>query len=338
MSITAKELAKKLGLSEAAVSMALNNKSGVSTATRQTVLKAAEQYGYDFTRLAGKRGVSGNVFFVYYRKHGAIVNDNPFFSEISESIQQKCKERNLRLNIRYLYEDDDIPRQIEEILYAGCAGIILLGTEMREEDFAPFAPLKTPIVLLDTYLKGTRRDCVLINNMQGAFLAADYLIRHVKQQPGYLRSAYAINNFEERADGFYQAIRRHGYSTAKSIVHRLTPSIDGAFADMAEMLDRGEPLAPCYFADNDLIALGAIRAFQAHGLSVPEDVSVIGFDNITLCNYCTPGLTTVNVPKAYLGAMSVQRLFQLMQDDHFVPIKLEVQTNLAVRQSVRGDI
>ena len=336
MAMTAKQLAEKLGLSQAAVSMALNDKGGVSTATRQRVLQAAEQYGYDFTRVTARRRRGGSVFFLYYRKHGAIVNDNPFFTELSESIQKRCKEQGLRLNIRYLYGDDSVERQIGDIVYAGCAGIILLGTEMREGDFAPFERLKIPLVLLDTYLEGTRRDCVLINNMQGASLAADYLIRRVKEQPGYLRSSYPIRNFEERADGFYQAIRRHGYSTAKSVVHRLAPSMDGAFADMRELLARGETLARCYFADNDMIALGAIRAFQEAGISVPGDVSVVGFDNIPLCDYCVPGLTTVHVPKSYLGEMAVARLLRLMESDAFVPVKLQVQTNLVVRQSVAG--
>ena len=167
-------------------------------------------------------------------------------------------------------------------------------------------------------------------------MATDYLIRRLKCQPGYLRSAYPINNFDERADGFYQAIRLHGFSTAKSIVHRLTPSIEGANADMAELLDRGEATAPCYFADNDMIALGAMKAFQARGIRIPEDVSMVGFDNIPLCNYCVPGLTTINVPKSYLGAMAVARLLRLMEADRFVPIKLEVQTNLVERASVRG--
>lgn len=334
MGITAKELAQRLGLSEAAVSMALNGRNGVSTATKQRVLEAAEKYGYDFTRVSSRRGQTRGVYFIYYRKHGAILNDNPFFAEISDSIQQACKDRALRLNVRYLYEDENLARQIEDIVYSDCAGIILMGTEMRKEDFAPFDSVPVPIVLLDTYLEGIKRDCVLINNVQGAFLATDHLIRQTKQQPGYLRSAYSINNFSERADGFYKAIRHHGYSASRSIVYRLSPSIDGAYADMMEILDRGEAAAPCYFADHDMIALGAMKAFQAKGLSVPGDVSIVGFDNIPLCGYVSPGLTTVNVPKKYMGAMAVARLAELLTAKHFVPIKLEIQTNLVKRQSV----
>lgn len=333
MGITGKEIARMLGLSEAAVSLALNNKSGVSTETKRLVLETAEKYGYDFTRIPYEVGYGKNVYFIYYRKHGAIVNDNPFFVEISESIHQACEDRELRLNTRYLYEEDDIVRQLEDIVYPDCAGIILLGTEMHKEDFAPFEKVPVPIILFDTYIEGIKRDCVLIDNIQGAFLATDYLIRHSKQQPGYLRSSYPINNFGERADGFYKAVRNHGYSASKSIVHRLSPSIEGAYADLMEILNRNEAVAPCYFADNDLIALGAMKAFQEKGFSVPGDISIVGFDNIPLCNYVNPGLTTINVPKKYMGEMAVTRLAELISAKNFVPIKLEVQTNLVKRQS-----
>ncbi|MBR0198576.1 MAG: LacI family DNA-binding transcriptional regulator [Oscillospiraceae bacterium] len=334
MGITAKELAKKLGLSEAAVSIALNHKPGVSTATKQRVLEAAEKYGYDFTRVSTKRGGNGSIFMVIYKKHGAVVGDSPFFSELIDSIQKACKEEGYPFNTRYLYEEDDVSAQIEDLVYSACSGIILLGTEMRREDFRPFESIRIPLVLLDVYFDSVKRDCVLINNVQGAFLATDYLIRHTKKQPGYLRSYYSISNFEERADGFYNAIRQHGYSASKSVVHKLSPSIEGAYSDMLEIIDSGEALAPCYFADNDMIALGAMKALQQRGYSIPKDISIIGFDNISLCNYASPSLTTVNVPKTYMGETAVHRLVEIMKAKSFVPVKIEVMMNLVKRQSV----
>ena len=116
MGITAKELARKLNLSAAAVSMALNHKPGVSTATRQLVLDAAEKYGYDFSRIAEKHTTSGAIYFVIYKKHGTVVADTPFFSQVSEGISQGCKKNDYRLKISYIYEDEDtITKQIEEI-------------------------------------------------------------------------------------------------------------------------------------------------------------------------------------------------------------------------------
>ena len=335
MSVTAKELAKKLGLSEAAVSMALNRKQGVSTATRKMVLEAAEKYGYDFTRIAGRNRQSGPVILVIYTKHGAVVSDTPFFSELTDGIREKCSEFGCKLNISYIYKDDDMNTQIENLMSFDPAGIILLGTEMSREDFQPFSGMKIPKVLLDVYLHDAEADCVLINNTQGAYMAADYLITHFRCQPGYLRSSYPIINFEERADGFYKAIRTHGLSPAKSLVHSLTPSIDGAYADMKGLLNEAgqAETARAYFADNDLIAIGAMRAFREKGYKIPEDIAIIGFDNIPMCNYIEPSLSTVNVPKKYLGETAVGRIVSLMSARNYVPVKVEIHTNLVLRHS-----
>ena len=335
MAITAKELAKQLGLSEAAVSLALNHKPGVSAATRKRVLAAAEQGGYDFTRLKpvepGKS--SGSIYFVIYKKHGAVVTDTPFFTQLSEGIDEACKELPYYLNIQYIHEDDDIVTLLTGWKRIGCRGLILLGTEMQLQDLRPFLKTDLPIVLLDNYFEEADVDSVLINNIKGAYTATDYLIRKRQTQPGYLHSSYSINNFEERADGFYKAIRKNGMSTSRSIVHRLTPSAEGAYADMKELLSRGESLANCYFADNDLIAAGAVRALKEFGCRIPQDVAVIGFDNMPICIYIDPPLTTVHVPKQYMGRMAVQRLHERICNPDSQTIKIEVSTKLHKRKS-----
>ena len=123
-----------------------------------------------------------------------------------------CKKNDYRLKISYIYEDEDtITKQIEEIQYSDCAGIILLGTEMEGGDLKPFLNLPIPVVLLDAYFETVPCNCVLINNVQGAYLAARHLIRTCKTQPGYLRSAYQISNFAERSSGFLQGSARGWY-------------------------------------------------------------------------------------------------------------------------------
>ena len=341
MSITAKDLARKLNLSEAAVSMALNNKPGVSTKTRRRVVDTARKLGYDFSRLSdapAAPSIQGTITFLLYRKHGAVVSDTPFFSQISEGIDTACKELGYHLNVSYLYEENDRESVLEEIIAAGCSGIILLGTEMEESDFTPFLRLSVPIVLLDCYFENIAADSVLINNVQGAYLAANYLIRTRKKQPGYLHSSYSIQNFEERADGFYKAIRSNGMSTSRSVVHLLSPSMEGAYGDMKELLDQGEEPADCYFADNDLIAAGAMRALKEKGYRIPQDVAIIGFDDMPLCVYMEPALSTIRVPKQYMGELAARRLASVIaarsQGRQTFPVKTEIRTSLAKRKSV----
>lgn len=335
MSITAKELAKMLQISEAAVSMALNNKAGVSTATRQRVLQTAREHGYDFSRIQEAREPQtekGTVSFVFYKKHGAVVTDTPFFNQLTEGIEQACRQAHYSLNINYLYADENLSRQLNNLSY--CNGMILLATEMSQEDFRHFDHLGIPLVVLDTYFRSLNFDCVLINNFQGAYQATDYIIHKTKKQPGYLRSSYSIGNFQERADGFYKAIRENGMSPSKSQVLSLSPSMEGAYEDMLELLKSGEELSRCYFADNDLIAAGAMKAIKEMGYSIPQDVSLIGFDNMPLCTYIEPALSTVHVPKQYMGQMAVSRLLQIIGAQEHVPVKIEIGTKIVNRKSV----
>lgn len=335
MSITAKELAKLLQLSEAAVSMALNNKAGVSTATRQRILQAATEHGYDFSRIQEAKELqteTGTLSFVIFKKHGAVVTDTPFFNQLTEGIDQACRQVHYSLNINYLYADDNLSRQLNSLSY--CNGMILLATEMSLEDFAPFEKLGIPLVVLDTYFRSLNFDCVLINNFQGAYQATDFIIHKTKSQPGYLRSSYPIGNFQERTDGFYKAIRENGMSPSRSHVLSLSPSMEGACQDMLELLKSGEQLSRCYFADNDLIAAGAMKAMKEMGYRIPQEVSLIGFDNMPLCTYIEPALSTVHVPKQYMGQMAVSRLVQIIASPESFPVKIEIGTKIINRKSV----
>ncbi|MBQ9563022.1 MAG: LacI family DNA-binding transcriptional regulator [Lachnospiraceae bacterium] len=333
MSITAKELARILGLSEAAVSMALNHKPGVSTATRGRVLKAAQKYGYDFARkkVSGKKGT---ICMVIYRRSGAVVSETPFFSALSGGVSLGCKRAGYDLVLRYLYEDEDFDDQLYLISASGFDGLIVLATEMEESLLSHFRQMDLPFVVLDAFMDSPEYNCVLINNLQGAYLATRHLITKCKAQPGYLRSSYPISNFNDRADGFYKAVRSAGMAAGKSIVHRLTPSQDGAYEDMKALLAAGEALARCYFADNDHIAIGAMTALKEAGYRIPEDVAVIGFDDLPVCEFFDPPLTTIHVPADYMGETAVHRLAEMIERAGSLPVKIEVGVTLRRRKSV----
>lgn len=335
MAISAKELAEKLNISAATVSMVLNNKPGISERTRNLVLNAAKEYGYDFSKKPEHDVNKGNIQFVIYKKHGAIVTDTPFFSKVTEGIDLGCKEAGYGLKISYFYENEDIKEQLKSLAGCGCPGILLLGTEMEEADFKPFSSLPIPLVVLDTYFENTSQDTVLINNVQGAYLAASYLIQQGHEKIGYLRSSTPIGNFMERADGYYKALRCHGISTSHPYVCQLPPSMEGAYTAMAQYLEGNPSLADAYFADNDLIAAGAIRAFKEKGISLPEDISIIGFDNMPICEFLEPALTTMNVPKQKLGMLAVERLISRINHPQQDYVKIEVGTRLVCRSSVK---
>lgn len=300
-------------------------------------MEEARTRGYDFSRKATATDKKkGTICFAVYRKSGAVVGDTPFFSELTDGISVSCRREGYECMIRYLYEDEDLREQIYDLRDAHFAGAIVLATEMDEQTLTLFDRVEIPVVFLDAYFERPEYNFVLINNSQGAYLATKYLIRKCRTQPGYLRSAYWISNFDARADGFYKAIREAGMSTSNSPVFRLAPSQDGAYADLRDLLNAGEKPAKCYFADNDLIAIGAMQALKEAGYRIPEDVSVVGFDDISSSEYVSPPLTTIQVPKTTLGETAVVRVAQMIEGKNRYPLKIEVSTRLIRRKSVTG--
>ncbi len=334
MGITAKELAVKLNLSATAVSMALNNKPGVSTETRNLVIKEAEKYGYDFTRLSLKKNKTGDIYCIIYRAHNAILNYTPIFSELTDGIEQECRQNGYHLKTLQIYEKtDDVQKCIEDLRVTGCIGIILLGTEITAAICNQFLQLSVPVVLLDSSFHSVECSSVLINNTQGAYLATNYLIDRRGKQPGHLCSSYKIENFIERKNGFNRAVREHGMSVGKSITHELSPSIDGAFTDMLEIIDQADDLAECYFADNDLIAIGAIKALKLRGYKIPDDIAIVGFDNISESRIIEPSLTTIDIPRKFMGQTAARQLIYQITNPIPHTVKIEVSTTIVKRFS-----
>ena len=335
MSITAKELAQKLGLSQTAVSMALNNKPGVSTETRRMIIEAAEKYDYDFTKLSLKKNKAGSIYAVSYRSHNAILSYSPIFDTMVEGMESVIQKECYKLKVVNFYEKrDNLDHYLEDLRATDCVGILLFGTEMREEVVRPFFKLPFPVVIMDAYFEGLDFTYVLPNNRQGAYLATDYLISRCLKQPGYLQSSYPLRNFSERQEGFFRAVQDNGMSRSRCIIHQLSPTIDGAMADMLAIIDRADTLADCYFADNDLIAVGAIKALKENGYRIPQDIGIVGFDNLPLGSVIEPALTTIHVPKQYMGEAAAQKLIDLLNTPGQPPTKTEVSTMLVKRGTV----
>lgn len=334
MSVSAKELAQKLGISATAVSMALNNKAGVSTETRARIIKAAEEYGYDFTKIRRDSDRSGSIYIIFYRTHNAILSYSPIFNELYDGVKIGCQKEHFTVKMMQFYEKIDILEDcFSDLRISDCKGIILVGTEIRQEICQQFLSLGYPMILLDSYFDSLDCTSVLINNSQGAYIATNYLIGITRLQPGYLQSSYSIPNFIKRQEGYFKAIKENGMSPSRSVIHKLSPSIEAAMADMLEIIDRKDPLAKCYFADNDIIAIGAMKALMLRGYKIPENISIIGFDNISESKIIEPSLTTMDVPRQYIGITAAKLLIEQIDSRIMHTSKVEISTRLIKRFS-----
>lgn len=334
MEISAKELAQLINVSPATVSMVFNNKPGISETTRELVMRTAAQYGYTGKTSQPAPSAAKIIQLINYKKHGKIAADTPFFSQLTEGITQECYRQNAALHISYFYENMDMSAQLSSLKEVDCIGILLLATEMGKEDFKKFKDFRVPIVVLDCYYDELMFDCVLINNIQGAFKATSYLLQCGHQKIGYLRSNIEISNFAERADGYYKALRAHNISTSHPYVHAISPTAEEGCQDMLAVLDSKPDLADAYFADNDIITAAAMKAFRERGYRLPEDISIIGFDDMPLCDMMEPSLSTMRVKKQELGATAIQRLMDRVENNQREYLKMCMATKLIKRESV----
>lgn len=331
MSISAKQLADILGVSTSSVSLALNGKPGISEETRNNILDAAKYYGLKSRK---KKELSSNfINLVIYKKHGLVYGTTEFFTGVMEGATYEATHLGYNLQISYFYANQSIEDQLQLIQSSTSAGIILLATEMLDEDIRYFQSIHRPLVLLDSNFELYPFSSVSINNYLGAYNAAEYLISKGHTKLGILGSSVVINNFNERHNGFMNAVSNHPNCTCEMIP--VSSTTDGAYYDMSEFLDRNPKLPTALFADNDIIAVSCVRALKEHGYTLPDDISIMGFDDIPVLYVTSPKLTTIHVPKEQLGQVAVLLLHRILTEGVDYGLKAKVGTTLVERDSVK---
>lgn len=336
MKIKLKDIADAADVSVATVSLALNNKKGVSEEKREEIIRIAREMGYSLENLE-KKNTEKIIRFIIYKRHGFVVSDTPFFSNLIEGIQRECRENQYEMVISHITKNEENYQEIiENIKEDNASGVILLATEMYKEDLNNFIDINKPIVLLDSYFKHEDFDYVVINNSSASYKATEHLIENGHREIGYLQSSVYINNFYYRESGFTEALNDNQISLKDDYVYKLEPTLEGSYKDMKKLLkDRKNELPTTFFADNDIVAFGAMRALKENGIKIPADVSIVGFDDMPFCQVSSPRLTTIKVYKQEIGRLAVKRVLEKINGDDNIIQKIEVATELVERDSVK---
>lgn len=330
MKVGIKKISELSGFSLATVSNVLNHKKGVSQKTADLIFKIADEIGYL------KENCIKTIKLVIYKKHGMIVSDTPFFSALIEGVEGECRAREFSLEICSLDQrSKDFDTVLQSLLRDYTTAILLLATELNEQDMLPFETSIAPVIVLDNWFTSMKYDAVLINNTDAVYGAVNYLIDCGHRKIGYLKSNVSINNFVYRAEGYWSAMRHAHLDPEKKYTVRLTPTMDGAYQDMCAFLDENRDLPTAFFADNDIIAFGTMKALKQYGYHIPEDVSIIGFDDMPFCEISSPTLTTIRVFKQEMGALAVKNLMDTIGQENPIHIKAEVCTEFIIRSSVQ---
>lgn len=344
--VTAKDIAEKLNISQSAVSLALNGKPGVSENTRALVLETAMQLGYTRPDASSLCSPTRTICFVRYAgKIVQIAEHTSFASFVLQGVEARATELGYNTQVRYLNAGDMYnPQTLEFIRNAD--GIIFLGTDITETRLPEIEQLfgylgSTPVVVVDSSLLASRVDCVINDSYGGAKSAAEYLLQTGHRRIGYVRAKQRIRNLCERERGIRDALDRAGFPLAATI--EVDVSSEGAFQDFDAWIKQLPDLPDALFAENDILAAAVIRVLKKHGYRVPDDVSVIGFDDIPMCEMLDPPLTTVHAFKEELGVVAVEILDRRIRRGE-VPHQMSsvgllsttISTRLATRFSVKA--
>lgn len=343
MTVTARDVAKKANVSPATVSLVFRNKPGVGVETRERVMAVAQELGYAYSSAPNPSHKTGTLQFVIYKGNGNVVGDTPFFEGLARGITDEAYRLGYHHMVTtYFYANQDAKEQIKALQTTKSAGIILLATEMRAGDVTQFEHLGMPIVLLDSWFPTKTLDAVIIDNQRAVWNATQYLVNRGHRRIGYLQADSGIRNFLERHDGYAQAMRALVDRTfdPRSLAIRVGTTDKSAHDDMcnwlaarADIRDR-DTMPTAFVADNDWVAAGCMQALQEAGWRVPEDVSIIGIDNLPICTQVTPHLTTMAVPKERMGATATRRLVDLIREGYDDSLRIATLPKIVQRDSV----
>ncbi len=332
---TIRDIANLAGVSPATVSLVLNGKGEISSVTRARVLEAVASLNY-VPRVSKGRVEAGNTLrFLKISKHGHTVNrdHSHFISDYIDGMSVEATRRGYTLEV-VSHEGQPISTIAESLAGAPISGVIALGTELSEPDVRIIQGIGLPTVFIDTFYDVIDANFVNMNNEDAVYKVLSRLQSQGFERIGFVASHVDTTNFRLRQDAFFKNMARLGLKVNEADVISVESTYDGAYSDALSLLRAGTDLAECYFCTNDVIAYGFIKALKEFDIRIPDDVSIIGFDNLPLSSTMEPSLTTIDVSKRKIGYLAVTVLDELINaSETQPPVKILVGAELIARSS-----
>lgn len=318
--VTIRELAQAAGVSIGTVSRALKGQPGLSEQTRAQVLAVAQQLGYDVGKL--RTGKPRRMLFLYNRNIGSLAT-NVFYAPVLHGAETACREAGVPLSLMSVAGGDDIAAQVRR---HECDA--LLGAGYFDPDVMDgLRRCELPLVLVDHFHPGIR--CVNDDNLHGAWLATRHLLDEGAKRVAAIFGPLAHYSVSLRAKGFRRALFEAGRLFDPDYEVTLDPALEYLEAGrdaMRRLLDLPEP-PDAVFAYNDSTAMRAVECCNERGLRVPEDVRIIGYDDIEAAPQFKPPLSSIRVDKEALGLVAARALIEgeVAPTDDFLPVELVVR-------------
>src|SRR6266849_4604177 len=355
--VTTRDVAHAAAVSRVTVSRVLNNHDNVTDKVRQRVLRAAADLGYirqkSTSSLIPVDGASTrpvrvlrNIGFFFTSVHGdEPLTGNPFWSPVLHGVEREATAAGIAVTYRSINQLVGQVEALPEAVNAARVDGILLVGPASEATVRALLGAERPLVLVENCVPSARVDAVLSDNFGGARAAVAHLVelghRNVAfiggpfqvSAPPALHRENSIWSIEQRALGYCAALHQVGIQPDNTLYEGDNLSTAAGYRACQRLLATGRPFTAIFCA-NDEGAVGAMRALHQAGLTVPDDVSVVGFDDIEVAQHLIPPLTTVHVEKEAIGSVAVQRLLARALAPGAVATTLALHVELIQRETV----
>ena len=321
-------VADKADVSIATVSRVLNNKPSVKEETRAKVLKVMEELKYQPSVSPRERALNKTeiMALVFPDISG------PFYSEVIRGVTSEANQYGYSLLIYGTHHTSGGNAQFLRLLPTKVDGLILMARSVEDKYIFHLHERRIPFVLLDCEVEGIQVDSILVDNFDGAYKAVEHLIQHGYSQIAFISGPADSPDSNIRFDAYRQVLQDHGMPLLPRLVEQGDFLQPGGYHAMSHLLDRlTSPIA--VFVANDEMAIGAFEAVRGRGLVIPDDVVIIGFDDIQMAPYTQPPLTTVKQPIHELGVLAVRKLLQRIDDPEIETETIVQPTRLIIRRS-----
>ncbi len=326
---TMRDVADKAGVSIQTVSAVVNNKDGISQPTRNRVLDIIKELNYRRDPIARSMR-TGQIGLI-----GLLVQDiaNPVLSNIASIVEANVSDEDF--NVVLYNANSDVNRERAYLELAAnrlIDGLIVVNAVDQAYSVATLEEASIPTVFIDSLATPTLSS-VSTDDLQGAYLATQHLIKQGHQQIAHISGAPGLEITKRRADGYQQALVDHDLEFQMIVSpESMQWDYQAGYNSMSRILDDTHRPSAVFIAGDEL-AIGAYRAVYDKGLSIPQDLSIVGFDDIEASAFATPPLTTIRQPFAEMASKAVSLLFDIIKDQQTETVQIMLQPELIVRQS-----
>lgn len=325
------DVAKLAGVSVATVSRVLAGSAHVSRETREKVLRAMEDLDYKPNMLARNlRKMQSKTIVV-------VIPDisNPFFSDVIRGIQHVAREHGYHVLLGDTQNDVNAELDFIEMIKERAADGVILTTARTSPEKIMEMAREVPLVMACEYIEGAELPMVTIDNVFSAKRVVDHLAALGHRRIGFIAGPLHVIISRDRLQGFVQGLREHGIQQDSSLILEGDFTISSGYEQAVRLLQLPDP-PTAIFASNDEMAIGAIKAIKHMGLKVPQDVAVVGFDDIRMATVIEPALTTIYQPKFEIGKKAMEFLLKLIQRPSRSYGHLKLPEKLILRESCGG--